>query len=170
VQGPLASIPEKHILHDMLRLFRKWRLIRRLHNESLIRIANQGNGWVLRENQVRVVKGVFAQETASHFPWKKWAGLKYKNRKSNEINALLDSCIGDGLIDAIQVDGRFLIRNSNKGENFYDYMDFWREFFDRYEKPWMRIFAIAAYIPVFVAGLKMKDIWLSLYRFIEHLH
>lgn len=74
VQGPLAPIPEKTILPDMLRLFRKWRLIRRLHKECLRHIIKQGNGWVLMQNQVRVVKGVFAQETAARFPWKKWWG------------------------------------------------------------------------------------------------
>ncbi len=164
----LARDPEKNILRDMLRLFRKWRLIRRLYKECLRHVTKQGDGWVLMGKQVRVVKGAFAQQTASRFPWKKFWGEEYKSKKLNEINSLLDSCIADGLIDSVRRDGddRVFIRNSFKGDDFCGYMDFLQEFFTRYDKAWVRIVGIIAPFVAFLAGLKASVVWTFLHQFL----
>jgi hypothetical protein len=63
----------------MLRLYRQWRLIRRLH-KALDR-TEPGDGFVMVGKKMRVVKGRFAQDTADQFPGEKFWG------ESNKFNS-----------------------------------------------------------------------------------
>lgn len=103
---------------------------------------------------MRVVKGAFAQQTAARYLWVKVRGEKYKNKKSNKINSLLDSCIADKLIDPVTVkrDGedKIVIKNSFAGEEFCGLAAFLQELFTRYDKVW-KILVFPAI--TFVAGI-----------------
>jgi len=150
----------------MLRLFRKWRLIRRLHKECLGHTRKQGDGFVLIGKRVFVVKGAFAQQTAARFAWKKFGS---EDKTFDEIMSLLDSCIADGWVEAVRREGDewTFIRTTFKGDDFYGLMDFLQEFFTKYDKLWMRIAGIIAPVLTFLAGLKAKDVWLFLHRLIQ---
>jgi hypothetical protein len=152
--------PKKAILRDMLRLFRKWLLVRRLR--KALRKAKQGNGFVIREMRMRVVKGVFAQQTADCSPWIRIWGIRYEY----DIHNLLDDLIADGYVDSItrENDGKLLLRQSSKGEAFCAPSEFLQEFLTRYDKAWTIVVVPAI---TFVAGIIATYLWPHLLRAFE---
>jgi hypothetical protein len=109
----------------MLRLFKKWRLVRRLRKECLGHIGKQGDGFVSREGTVWVSKGAFAQQTIGHFWRARFWSEEHKIEKLHQIDSLLDSCIAEKFIDAfLHEDGRRFIKTSLAGEDFCDFTDF----------------------------------------------
>src|SRR5580692_982311 len=80
VQGRLAPSPKKHILHDMLRLLKKWRLVRQLRKECLGHIGRQGDGFVSRQGTMWVSKGAFAQQRIEHL----WRARFWSERHKTE--------------------------------------------------------------------------------------
>jgi hypothetical protein len=162
VQEPhsLAPIPEKHILHDMIRFLRKWLLIRRL---SLIMRSNikQGNGFVIWHMKMRVIKGAFAEQMAARLLRSRLFGKKYEHRKFLEIMLLLDESIADGYVEAINrpSDNKCLIRNAAKGEQFCGIGDFLQEFFTKYDKVWRTVIVPLSLI---VSALIANHIWPTL--------
>jgi hypothetical protein len=122
----LASIPEKNILHIMLRPLKKWRLVRRLRKECLGHIGKQGDGFVLRAGAVWASKGAFAQQTMEHFWRSRFWSEEHKIEKLHQIHSLLDSCIAEKFIDDfLHEDGsRRFIKTSLAGEDFCDFTDF----------------------------------------------
>jgi len=113
----------------MLRLYRQWRLIRRLH--AALDRPEPGDGFVVVGKKMRVVKGRFAQDTANQFPGEKFWG------ESNEINSLLDACIADEYLDSSkrENDGKILISLSpSKGEDFCSFWNFLQTLLSKYDK------------------------------------
>ncbi|MGA9863728.1 MAG: hypothetical protein WA383_19790 [Terriglobales bacterium] len=122
---PLVSTPEKHILHDMLRLFKKWRLVRRLRKECLSHIGKQGDGFVSREGTMWVSKGAFAQQTVEHLWRARFWSEQHRIEKLQQIHSLLESCIAEKFIDTfLREDGKRFIKTSLAGEDFCGFMDF----------------------------------------------
>jgi hypothetical protein len=113
---------------------RRWLLIRRLR--KALRDVKQGNGFIIWQMQMRVVKGAFAEQTAAHSPWAKIWGRRYQHRKFMEINSLLDDLIADGYIDSAkrESDSKILIRNSSKGEDFCAPTEFLQTLLSKYDK------------------------------------
>ncbi|HZW96437.1 MAG TPA: hypothetical protein VFF64_26065 [Candidatus Eremiobacteraceae bacterium] len=117
----------------MLRLFRKWRLVRRLRKECLGHIGKQGDGFVLRGGVIWVVKGAFAQQTVEHFWLSRFWSETHKTEKLHQIHSLLDSCIVEKFIDDfLHDDGRKFIKISLAGEDFCGFADFLELFLSKY--------------------------------------
>jgi hypothetical protein len=110
----------------MLRLFKKWRLVRRLREECLGHIGKQGDGFVSREGTVWVSKGAFAHQTMENYRRARFWSEEHKIEKLHQIHSLLDSCIAEKFIDAfLHEDGsRRFIKTSLAGEDFCDFTDF----------------------------------------------
>jgi hypothetical protein len=125
----------------MLRLFRKWRLIRRLRKECLRHITKLGDGFVSIGKRTAVSKGAFAQQTASRSLWWKLCGEENKNKQFHEINSLLDSCIDDGLIERIKREGdeKIFIRTTFKGEDFCGHTDFLEALLSKYNNAYTKV-------------------------------
>ena len=136
----------------MLRLYRKWRLIIRLRDECVRHIGRPSDGFIPvgRWGTIMVVRGAFAQQTASHFWWSRVWSEAHKTKKLHQINSLLDSCIADGLVDTLRNnDGRTLIKTGVKGEDFCSCMDFLQAVSSRYQLAWRVVFTFIT----FVAGI-----------------
>jgi hypothetical protein len=154
--GPLAPTPEKHILHDMFRFLRKWLLLRRLRH-VLCSNVKQGNGFVIWRMQMRVARGVFAQQTVDRSLWAKLWGRNYQHRKLFEILNLLGDLTADGYIDSVaRDDGKILLRHSSKGEAFCAPTEFIQEFFTRYDKAWK--FMVYPIITI-ITGVVVHYLW-----------
>jgi hypothetical protein len=130
VQGSLAPAPERHILPDMKRLFRKWRLVRLLSREILVASDNvipakQKLGFTVIQKQVVIVRGLFASMAADHFSW-----------KISEVNSLLDSCISDEYMCRVTREDNptFFIKTTSKGEDFREFTDLMQAQLSRYDK------------------------------------
>jgi hypothetical protein len=103
----------------MLRLFRKWRLVRRLRRECLGHIAKQGDGFISMGGIVWVAKGAFAQQTVSHSWRARFWSEAQKVEKLHQIHSILDSCIAEKFINiCLHHDGRTLTKTSLAGEDF----------------------------------------------------
>jgi hypothetical protein len=125
VQGRLAPSPKKHILHDMLRLLKKWRLVRQLRKECLGHIGRQGDGFVSRQGTMWVSKGAFAQQRIEHLWRARFWSERHKTEKLHQIHSLLESCIAEKFVDAfLREDGHRFIRTSLGGEDFCNVTDF----------------------------------------------
>jgi hypothetical protein len=139
----------------MLRLYRQWRLIRRLH--AALDRPEPGDGFVVVGKKMRVVKGRFAQDTADQFPGKKFWG------ESNKINSLLDACIEDKYLDSArrESDGKILITLSpSKGEEFCSFWNFLQTLFTKYDKILVPSAVLAAIM--FVGGFLVHSLWPSI--------
>jgi hypothetical protein len=117
----------------MVRLFKKWRLVRRLRKECLGHIGKQGDGFVSRERTVWVSKGAFAEQTIEHLWRARHWSEEHKAERLHQIHSLLDSCIAEKFIDAfLREDGVRFIKASLAGEDFCGFTDFLESCFARY--------------------------------------
>jgi len=135
----------------MWRLYRKWRLIRRLRDECVRHIGNLDNGFVSVDKwgTVMVVRGIFVKQTASHWWWSKIGGEG--REKVHEIDSVLDSCIADNFIETRRRDdGANLIKASVKGEDSCGASDLAESMLSRYRSTWVNI---VVPLSTFIAGI-----------------
>jgi hypothetical protein len=117
----------------MVRLFKKWRLVRRLRKECLSHIGKQGDGFVSREGTVWVSKGAFAEQTGEHIWRARFWSEAHKTENLHQIHSILDSCIAEKFVDFFQHDdGRKFMKTSLTGEDFCGFTDFLESFLSKY--------------------------------------
>jgi hypothetical protein len=140
----------------MMRLYRKWLLMIRLRDECVRHIGKPSEGFISIDKwgTIMVVRGAFAQQTASRFWWSSVWSEARKTKRLYMINSLLDSCIADGFVDTRRHnDGRTLIKTGAKGEDFCGYMDFLQAVSSRYQSAWR----IVVPLITFAAGLLFRS-------------
>ena len=153
VPRPLSDIN----LH-MLRLYRKWRLVRRLRDESLAHIAKQDEDFISAGGAIGVDKTAFVQQTADR-DWRArfWSGAR-KKEKLSQIYSILDSCIAEKFIDtSLNYDGRTLIKTSLLGEDFCGFSDLAEAVLSKYNSLAAKI--IIPTVAFVLGGLLSGPIW-----------
>lgn len=123
----------------MIRLIKKWWLVRKLHKQILAAEASREfMDRLSAHDKLKISSGAFILSLAK--------GLK---KKTAEYESLLDSCIEDGYIeDDRQKEGIFAmaydrkIRTTPSGDDFYGYMPLLEAVLSKYGRAWTVIIAV----------------------------